>query len=54
MSKCYGHDTALYRIHICISTIPVFSDQGVEVSRGFSYSMANEDVQQYLSVEQDA
>ena len=27
---------------------------GVEMSRGYRYSMANQDVQQYLSIEQNA
>ena len=31
-----------------------YPNQGVEMSRGYSYSMANQDVQQYLSIEQDA
>ena len=31
-----------------------YPNQGMEMSRGYSYSMANQDVQQYLSIEQDA
>jgi hypothetical protein len=31
-----------------------YPNQGVEMSRGYSYSMANQDVQQYLLIEQDA
>lgn len=31
-----------------------YPNQGVEMSQGYSYSMANQDVQQYLSIEQDA
>ena len=33
---------------------PWYPNQGVGMSRGYSYSMANRDVQQYLSIEQDA
>ena len=31
-----------------------YPNQGVEMSWGYSYSMANQDIQQYLSIEQDA
>ena len=30
-----------------------YPNQGVEMTREYSYSMANQDVQQYLSIEQD-